>query len=89
VRRVLFWAIAVFTLATVQSFALQTHPHVRFPGFGHARKVEAPPKIEQDTANTDTSTLGSPLVLDKGWRQTPLLTTPTGRFAMAKALSPM
>jgi sigma-B regulation protein RsbU (phosphoserine phosphatase) len=68
VRRVLFWAIAVFTLATVQSFALQTHPHVRFPGFGHARKVEAPPKIEQDTANTDTSALGSPLVLDKGWR---------------------
>jgi hypothetical protein len=68
VRRVLFWAIAVFTLATVQSFALQTHPHVRFPGFGHARKVEAPPKIEQDTANTDTSSLGSPLVLDKGWR---------------------
>ncbi|HMG85646.1 MAG TPA: PP2C family protein-serine/threonine phosphatase [Terracidiphilus sp.] len=67
-RRVSFWAIAVFTLATVQTFALQTHPRVPFPGFGHARKAEVPSKPEQAPSIIDASSLGSPLVLDRGWR---------------------
>jgi hypothetical protein len=68
VRRVSFWAIAVFTLAAVQSFAQQPHPRMPFPGFGRAHKAEAPPVPGQDPLIMDTSSLGSPLVLDKGWR---------------------
>ncbi|MGA8088157.1 MAG: PP2C family protein-serine/threonine phosphatase [Terracidiphilus sp.] len=67
-RRVSFWAIAVFTLAAVQSIALQTHPRARFPGFGHPRKAEAPPKAAPESSVIDASSLGSPIVLDKGWR---------------------
>jgi phosphoserine phosphatase RsbU/P len=68
VRRVSFWAIAVFTLAAVQSFALQPHPRMPFPGFGHARKAEVPPEPGPSPLFIDTSNLGSPLLLDKGWR---------------------
>lgn len=67
-RRVSFWAIAVFTLATVQSFALQTHPPVHFPGFGRSHRAEAPPKPDQEASTIDAASLGSPIVLDKGWR---------------------
>ena len=68
-RRVSFWAIAVFTLATVQSFALQKHPPAHFPGSGHQHgAAQATPNPSQDAAVIDASSLGSPLVLDKGWR---------------------
>ncbi len=68
-RRALFWTIAVFLLASVQSLALQAHPnHPPFPRFGRPPKAATPPPAGQQPAIVDASSLGSPMVLDKGWR---------------------
>jgi Stage II sporulation protein E (SpoIIE) len=68
VRRGTLWTIALFVLATVQSLALQAHPHPPFPGFRHPPKAEPPPPTTQEPVIVDASRLGSPLVLDRGWR---------------------
>jgi len=72
VRRVFWGTITVFLLATVQSIALQAHPHPGIPGFGHHPKIASPaatpPKTTQEPVIVDAESLGSPLVLDKGWR---------------------
>lgn len=68
-RRVSFWAITVFLLAAVQALALQSHPHGRRFNPRQARsQEEAPAKPSQAQTVIDGSNLGSPLVLDKGWR---------------------
>ena len=67
-RGKLWWTIALFVLATVQSLALQAHPHPPFPGFRHPPKAEPPPQGTQEPAIVDATSLGSPLVLDRGWR---------------------
>ena len=67
-RGKLWWTIALFVLATVQSLALQARPHPPFPGFRHPPKAEPPPQGTQEPAIVDATSLGSPLVLDKGWR---------------------
>ncbi len=66
-RRVLFWAIAVFILATVQIFALQMHPPAHPQQPGHPHKADAP-KPAQVSSIVDATGLGSPIVLDKDWR---------------------
>jgi hypothetical protein len=68
VRRVLFWAIAVCGVAAVQSLAMQSPPARSSPGPARARTVEAPPKPAPQASVIDATGLGSPLVLDKGWR---------------------
>jgi len=68
VRRALLCTICVLLLASVQSLALQAHPHPPFPGFGRQPKPAVPPPTGQQPAIIDASSLGSPLVLDKGWR---------------------
>lgn len=67
-RRALLCTICVLLLASVQSLALQAHPHPPFPGFGRQPKPAVPPPTGQQPAIIDASSLGSPLVLDKGWR---------------------
>ena len=64
----MLWTIALFVLASVQSLALQAHPHPPFPGFRHPPKAEPPPLATEEPAIIDATHLGSPMVLDKGWR---------------------
>jgi sigma-B regulation protein RsbU (phosphoserine phosphatase) len=69
VRRALFWTIAVLLLASVQSLALQMHPHhPPVPGFRKPPAPAVPPQKGQEPATIDATSLGSPLVLNKGWR---------------------
>lgn len=67
-RRATLWVIVVFLLASVQGIALQAHPHPgpRFRG----PKVPPPaqPNPPQQPAVVDATSLGSPVVLNKGWR---------------------
>ncbi len=67
-RRVLLWTFAVLLLAAVQSLALQPHPHPPFPGFRRPPKPPTPPKATEEPVIFDASSLGSPVVLDRGWR---------------------
>ena len=67
-RRALLVTIAVLLLASVQSIALQAHPRPPFRGFGRPPQAAPPPKAGQEPAIIDATSLGSPLVLDKGWR---------------------
>jgi len=59
------WAIAIFVFFTVQGFALQSHPHSR------PSSHEARPEPKQKTPEgpvIDATGIGSPIVLNKGWR---------------------
>ena len=67
-RRALFVTIALLTVASVQSLALQVHPRPPFRGFGRPPQAAVPPQAGQEPAIIDASSLGSPLVLDKSWR---------------------
>jgi Stage II sporulation protein E (SpoIIE) len=68
VRRGMLWTIGLFVLASVQCLAQAPRPHHPFPGFGRPPKAEPPPNAAEEPAVVDASNLGSPLVLDKGWR---------------------
>jgi phosphoserine phosphatase RsbU/P len=68
VRRALLWTIAVLLLASVQSLALQGHPHPLLEKLGKPQKAAVPPQQGQEPAIIDATSLGSPLVLNKGWR---------------------
>ena len=68
-RRASLWAIAVFALVAVQALAQQSHPHPNFPLAGHHQKPPAPsPSPAQEETVVDAQKLGSPIVLEKGWR---------------------
>lgn len=68
-RRASLWAIAVFAFVAVQALALQSHPHPNFPLAGrHAQPQAAPPPPAQEDIVVDALKLGSPIVLEKGWR---------------------
>ncbi len=67
-RRALLGTIAVFLVASVQTLALQAHPRPPFHGFGRPPQASPPPEAGQEPAIIDASSLGSPLVLNKGWR---------------------
>jgi len=65
VRRASLWAIAVLVLFAVQGIALQSHPHSRSGGH------EVKPEIKRDKPEgpvVDATGIGSPIVLNKGWR---------------------
>ena len=64
-RRASLWAIAVLVLCAVQAIALQAHPHPKLSG------REKTPDAKQSTTEgpvVDATGIGSPIVLDKGWR---------------------
>lgn len=64
-RRASLWAIAVFVLCGVQGLALQSHPHSKPTG------RPAAPELKQSTPEgpvVDATGIGSPIVLNKGWR---------------------
>ena len=64
-RRASLWAIAVLVLFAVQGLALQSHPHSKPAGRG------AKPKSKLSTPESpavDATEIGSPIVLNKGWR---------------------
>jgi hypothetical protein len=65
VRRATLLAITVIWLFSVQGFALQPHPH---PLFSVNQRHKAAPPPPQQAAVIDVSGLGSPTVLDRGWR---------------------
>jgi hypothetical protein len=69
VRRASLWAIAAIVLAGVQGFALQSHPRVQAHGHrtGHLTREEAKP-TPTEAPVVDATTIGSPIVLSKGWR---------------------
>ena len=69
-RRGSLWAIAVFLLVTVQGLALQSHPRAPFLLHPHRQKpqVAPPPPPPQEPAVIDSTSLGSPVILEKGWR---------------------
>ncbi len=56
-RRVLLWTIAVFLLAAVQSFALQSHPTRRFPASG-GHPSRRPPKATRSRLIIDAEQPG-------------------------------
>ena len=65
------WAITVLLLVTVQSLAPQAprgeHPR-GLPPFGHRPRPLAQPNPAQEPSVIDATGLGSPIVLDHGWR---------------------
>ena len=68
-RRASLWAIAAVVLAGVQGFALQSHPRVQ-PG-GHGNEHAAREQARQTPTEgpvVDATSIGSPVVLSKGWR---------------------
>ncbi|WP_348261273.1 PP2C family protein-serine/threonine phosphatase [Telmatobacter sp. DSM 110680] len=67
-RRALLVTIALLMVASVQSLALQAHPRPPFHGFGRPPQAAPPPQAGQEPAIIDASSLGSPLILNKGWR---------------------
>ena len=68
-RRGSLWAMAVFLLGTAQGLALQSHPHPPFPFHRHPAKPATPaPPPAQEPSVIDATSLGSPIVLEKGWR---------------------
>jgi phosphoserine phosphatase RsbU/P len=58
------WAIGGFLLVAVQAIALQQHPGS--PGLGHRHPATEPNPPE--TSPIDASVMGSPILLDRGWR---------------------
>ena len=64
-RRAALGASTVLLLVTVQGFALQLHPHHLLPG---KQKPEPLPAPSQELTVIDASSVGSPMVLGKGWR---------------------
>jgi len=68
VRRALLGTIAILLLASLQSLGLQGHPRLPFRGHGKPPQAAAPPPPAQEPTVIDASSLGSPLILDKGWR---------------------
>lgn len=70
-RRASQWAITVFLLVGVQSLALQVHREVHHggpPPFGHGPRIKSQPNPPQEPTLIDATGLGSPIVLDHGWR---------------------
>jgi hypothetical protein len=65
VRRASLWAIAIVVLFATQGIALQSHPHVR-----HEAPVARPEAKQLPPGGpvVDATTIGSPMVLNKGWR---------------------
>jgi sigma-B regulation protein RsbU (phosphoserine phosphatase) len=68
VRRATLWVIVVFLLASAQGIALQAHPHPGPPFRGPRPPIPAQPNPPQQAAVVDATSLGSPVVLNKGWR---------------------
>ena len=66
-RRAVLLAIAVVLFVAVQGVALQLHPHRPFP-VEQRHKPEPPPPNAQEPKVIDATSLGSPLLLEKGWR---------------------
>ena len=64
-RWVSLWAIAVVVLCATQGIALQSHPHGRHEA--PAAKPEAR-QLPPGGPVVDATTIGSPMVLNKGWR---------------------
>lgn len=59
--------ISVLLVFSVQGIALQSHPHSLFPH--PARKpAQPPPDASHEPSFIDATGLGSPIVLDRGWR---------------------
>ena len=61
------WGITVFLFVAVQSVALQVHRGGP-PGFSHRPHPAPQPNPSQVPSVIDATTLGSPIVLDRGWR---------------------
>jgi len=59
------WAISVFLLVAVQSFALQAHPGG--PSSSGHRHAPPPPNPAPQTGTIDATGMGSPILLDRGW----------------------
>lgn len=66
-RRASLWAITVFGLFSVQGIALQSHPHPGLLG-PHPHKAAPAPELSNEPLVIDASAIGSPIVLDRGWR---------------------
>jgi hypothetical protein len=59
--------ITILLLVSVQGFALQSHPHPH-PLFSFKPKPEPAPNASLEPSVIDVTGLGSPVVLDRGWR---------------------
>jgi hypothetical protein len=70
VRRAFWLAIPLLVGLSVQVLAQQQHPHGPPQGFFAHHKPQAPPQANasEEPAVIDATSLGSPLVLEKGWR---------------------
>jgi hypothetical protein len=66
VRRAWLWAITVFLAGAAQAVAGQSHPHAGSLPSKPAAVVQ--PDSGVDSGIVDATTLGSPILLDKGWR---------------------
>ncbi|HKD62013.1 MAG TPA: SpoIIE family protein phosphatase [Terracidiphilus sp.] len=64
-RRAFLWAVAVYLLGAMQGLALQGHPRLFGP---HRGKPEPTPPPGQNQTVLDATGLGTPQVLDRGWR---------------------
>lgn len=70
-RRAFTWAITVFLFGSMQGVALQSHAalqHLVDRHRPHASKPVAPPETTSNSIVLDATSLGSPIVLEKGWR---------------------
>ena len=73
-RRAWLWAITVFLFVAVESLALQAPQGARQkarhggPPFGHKTQQAPQPNPAQVPSVIDATGLGSPIVLDHGWR---------------------